>query len=56
MYFPLRNVSGQMLASRDAGIHYHQIHLGGGSAEEMVEEVRSTYDGEVFYGRDLDVF
>ena len=33
MYFPLRNVSGQMLASRDAGIHYalavrHQIAPG----------------------------
>ena len=37
-------------------ILYHQLHFGGESAEEMVEEVRSTYDGKVVYGRDLDVF
>jgi ribonuclease BN (tRNA processing enzyme) len=34
---------------------YHQL-LWGSSPEDLVEEVRSVYDGEVIYGRDLDVF
>lgn len=37
-------------------ILYHQLHLAGGSPEEMVEEVRTTFGGPVFYGRDLDVY
>ena len=49
---------GELATAAGVGmvILYHQLHLGGGSAEEMVEEVRSTYDGRVVYGRDLDVF
>ncbi len=35
---------------------YHQLHLGGESPEQLVEEVREQYDGPVVYGRDLDVF
>ena len=37
-------------------ILYHQLHFAGDTAEEMVEEVRLSFDGEVVYGRDLDVF
>ena len=49
---------GELATAAGVGmvILYHQLHLGGGSAEEMVEEVQSTYDGRVVYGRDLDVF
>ena len=49
---------GELATAADVGmvILYHQLHLGGESAEEMVAEVRSTYDGKVVYGRDLDVF
>jgi ribonuclease BN (tRNA processing enzyme) len=49
---------GELATAANVGmvILYHQLHLGGESAEEMVEEVRSTYDGTVVYGRDLDVF
>ena len=49
---------GELATAADVGmvILYHQLHFGGESAEEMVEEVRSTYDGNVVYGRDLDVF
>ena len=35
---------------------HHQLHLGGETAEQMVDEVRSVFDGQVFYGRDLDVY
>ena len=34
----------------------HQLHLGDDTDVEMVEQVRLSFDGEVFYGRDLDVF
>ena len=49
---------GELAAAAEVGmvILYHQLHLAGESPEEMVEEVRSTFDGEVIYGRDLDVF
>lgn len=49
---------GELATAADVGmvILYHQLHLGGESADEMVEEVRSTYDGSVVYGRDLDAF
>ena len=49
---------GELATAANVGmvVLYHQLHLGGESAEEMVEEVRSTYDGTVVYGRDLDVF
>lgn len=48
---------GQLAKAADVGmvILYHQLHLGGEKAEEMVEEVRSTYGGKVVYGQDLDV-
>ena len=46
--------------AKEAGVRmvilYHQLHLAGGSPEEMVNEVRAAYDGPVFYGRDLDVY
>jgi hypothetical protein len=35
---------------------YHQLHLAGGSAEEMVAEVEAEYDGPVHYGRDLEAY
>ena len=35
---------------------YHQLHLAGGSPEEMVAEVEAVYDGPVFYGRDLEIY
>ena len=49
---------GELATAAEVGmvILYHQLHLGGESAKEMVEEVRSSYDGNVVYGRDLDVF
>ncbi len=49
---------GELAAAAGVGmvILSHQLHLAGDSPEEMVDEVRSTYDGEVVYGRDLDVF
>ena len=34
----------------------HQMHLGPVSDEEMVKEITDLYDGEVVFGRDLDVF
>lgn len=34
----------------------HQMHLGPVSDEEFVAEVTDLYDGEVIFGRDLDVF
>ena len=34
----------------------HQLHLGGETAEELVRQVQLSFDGEVAYGRDLDVF
>ena len=34
----------------------HQMHLGPISDEEMVAEITDLYDGEVIFGRDLDVF
>lgn len=34
---------------------YHQL-LWGSSPEDLVGEVKSVYDGEVVFGRDLDVF
>jgi len=35
---------------------HHQMHLGNVSDEEMVKEITDLYDGEVIFGRDLDVF
>ena len=37
-------------------ILYHQLHFGGETPEQMVAEVQETFDGQVFYGRDLDVY
>ena len=34
----------------------HQMHLGPVTDEEMVQEITDLYDGEVIFGRDLDVF
>ena len=49
---------GQIAAEAGVGmvILYHQLHLAGGSPEEMVDEVRAQYNGPVVYGRDLDVY
>ena len=49
---------GQIAARADVGmvILNHQLHLGGETPEEMVEQVRISFGGEVVYGRDLDVF
>ncbi len=34
----------------------HQMHLGPISDEELLQEITDLYDGEVIFGRDLDVF
>ena len=34
----------------------HQMHLGPVSDDEFLQEITDLYDGEVIYGRDLDVF
>ena len=49
---------GQIAAEAGVGmvILTHQLHLGGDTDVEMVEQVRLSYHGEVFYGRDLEVF
>jgi ribonuclease BN (tRNA processing enzyme) len=49
---------GEIAARAGVGmvILHHQLHLAGGTPEEMVEEVRLSFDGEVIYGRDLDAF
>ena len=49
---------GEIAARAGVGmvILHHQLHLAGGTAEQMVEQVRVSFDGEVVYGRDLDVF
>ena len=49
---------GEVAARAGVGmvILHHQIHLAGDTPEEMVEQVRLSFDGAVVYGRDLDVF
>ena len=49
---------GEIAAKANVGmvVLYHQLHLGGESPEQMVEEVRAQYDGPVAYGRDLEVY
>ncbi len=49
---------GEIAAAAGVGmvILNHQLHLAGDTAEEMVEQVRLSFGGEVVYGRDLDVF
>lgn len=34
----------------------HQMHLGPVSDDELLQEITDLYDGEVIFGRDLDVF
>ncbi len=34
----------------------HQMHLGPVSDDELVQEIADIYDGEIIFGRDLDVF
>ncbi|MEM7115358.1 MAG: MBL fold metallo-hydrolase [Chloroflexota bacterium] len=34
----------------------HQMHLGSVSDDELLQEITDLYDGEVVFGRDLDVF
>ena len=34
----------------------HQLHLGGETEEALVDQVRLSFDGEVVYGHDLDIF
>lgn len=34
----------------------HQMHLGPVSDEELLQEITDLYDGEVIFGRDLDLF
>ena len=49
---------GQIAKAANVGmvVLYHQLHLAGGTPEEMVAEVEAEYDGPVHYGRDLDVY
>ena len=49
---------GQIAADAGVGmvILTHQLHLGGDTDVEMVEQVQLSFDGEVVYGRDLDVY
>ena len=49
---------GEIAAAAGVGmvILNHQLHLAGDTAEEIVEQVRLSFGGEVVYGRDLDVF
>ena len=49
---------GQLAVEAGVGLVVltHQLHFGGETAEELVEQVRLSFDGEVAYGRDLDVF
>ena len=49
---------GEIAAEAGVGmvILTHQLHLAGDSPEDMVEQVRLSFDGEVAYGRDLDIF
>ena len=49
---------GEIAARAGVGmvILHHQLDLAGDTAEEMVEQVRLGFEGEVAYGRDLDVF
>ena len=49
---------GQIAAEAGVGmvVLHHQLHLIGETPEEMVEQVRVSFDGQVFYGRDLDIF
>ena len=37
-------------------ILYHQLHLAGDTADEMLDQVRLNFSGEVAYGRDLEVY
>ena len=49
---------GEIAARAGVGmvVLHHQIHPAGDTPEEMVEQVRISFDGEVFYGRDLEVY
>jgi ribonuclease BN (tRNA processing enzyme) len=49
---------GQIAAQAGVGtvILHHQLHLGGETEEALVDQVRLSFDGEVAYGHDLDVF
>ena len=49
---------GEIAARANVGmvVLYHQLHLAGDTPEQMVAEVRTRFDGPVFYGRDLDVY
>jgi ribonuclease BN (tRNA processing enzyme) len=49
---------GEIAAEAEVGmvILTHQLHLAGDTPDEMVEQVRLGFDGEVAYGRDLDIF
>ncbi len=49
---------GQIASEAGVGmvILTHQLHLGGETEDALVDQVRLSFDGEVAYGRDLDVF
>ncbi|MDP6580159.1 MAG: MBL fold metallo-hydrolase [Vicinamibacterales bacterium] len=49
---------GEIAAEAGVGmvILTHQLHLAGETPDEMVDQVRLSFDGEVVYGRDLDIF
>ena len=49
----LADIAGR--ARPGALVLYHQL-LWGSTPEELLEEIRVTYDGLVYYGNDLDVF
>ncbi len=49
---------GEIAARAGVGmvILHHQLHLGGEPEKDLVEQVRLSFDGDVAYGHDLDVF
>ena len=53
-----RRTLAEIAAAAGVGmvVLHHQLHLAGDTPEEMVEQVRLNFDGEVAYGRDLEVY
>jgi ribonuclease BN (tRNA processing enzyme) len=49
---------GEIAAQAGVGmvILTHQLHLGGETEQDLVDEVRLSFDGDVAYGHDLDIF
>ena len=49
---------GEIAAQAGVGmvILTHQLHLGGETEEALVDQVRLSFEGDVVYGHDLDIF